>query len=1547
MFSKWTRRLGLLALGSAVVYGSVGCAEERSPINRVQANALDKHFFVGANLSDPKDDPEFYQRNTVVDVPYGAAQAGLFTASYAQPVNRIKWEISENALIARETYERIVDSDYKGSRKTDNGQVVAMFNISSHFDIKRAYNTTTGEELNVVEENTTDRPWYEREFMRVDWSKNLVTDGYMVDTLSQIGVFGGIQWDPMAYYVGDPNDQNAPQFVENEGYFDVTTKAYATPKVVDDPFEPGNKVPCCFYPGEYGGSWPIGNCNPTEVTLRLSFRKVVDNDFEPSDWTGQRMDAFGWFTVDRYGYDRNYGVLDEKWHRFAAKYNIWQQSHVSNGAQDPAERQYAQCATDFWRDGDGNVAKYRGKKDSQGNVQILLDAKTRMPIPTTDDDPNGGPYAWTPVGGDVHRDTNHDGTEDECEVTDENGDLQPYTGQAGARCDEFSNRCSMPLRNRALKTLPWYYGADSPPDLFASTANALGQWNLAVKRSAQIGKMVDARRVGADDSGFLVSEDDLANDKGVNVPEVFVLCHNPTLDEDHPACRQVAMKDQAKCMVRTNGNGGDEACNWGGPKDTKNERHQVYARLGDLRYNLVNIINTPQQPSPWGIMVDADDPTTGEKVATSVNEWGHVLDIASQGTEDLLRWINGEISDAQIMSGQYLRDWVGASKLGTSQHQPAVLETQEIQTRLRSIDTSISKLNGISPAQGATMRPELRRLQAAKNLAANLGPSLDGQFEAFRHSIIGSPWEAQLASPEWLQAAGYDPRTPAAGNDQVIAGASTFRGFNPELQRKVNMLRGKTLAQNASCVVDQPEPDSLVGMARQAQKLYPLPDTKDPNYPALKYQRDKALHQWIREQFHISVIAHEMGHSMGLRHNFTGSFDALNYHPEYWQLRTRNNQEHFCTSDTKFDPNNSALDPVTSHTNGADCVGPRWIDPVTDTEVNGLIWKWASTTVMDYPGDQTQDMNGIGLYDKAAMRFGYADVVDVDNDAKYTGGPKGQNGDRSTKGGAYIFALDGFGGIGGRSLGGNHYSTYNDKYHIIRNCTPPTDPNNPLSAKCDSFDLDYVALRDMKAVDQYDASAAQVLPFLRSNFAIDAKNRVRHPYMFGSDEFADFGNVPVFRFDAGADSYEQFQFLISTYENRYIFDNFRRDRTLFNSRMVISRFTDRYFDKIQGITKSLAFLTALETNPIQAISDPGNLMPMSLGASDGLAMFARIMTRPEPGPYATTDATDPSKALPFAALEDINGQINLPNGQFRVAAGSGEGRYLHNDYDYTQGYYWSDYQLFAGSSYEKHIAVRYLAEAYNHFLSNQKEDYIDGRYKNVNYATLYPNQIRRLFSQVLQNDPQTFAPYVVPPTLGVSKDNVARIRYLPWEKYDETVVSTVNLDYSQDAVILDPLVGWEQQYRMLLDVFWFGPTTLTMDVIDQVRIFSPGDGGTIQIDPNEQVQFKDPGTGTIYVSRTFGQEMINAKSARVERSMGARMIQFANHLAAQTWRIDARDPKTGLLTYTKDANGQLVCADDALCVANSTKLKGYVANLDVVRQLTRQYGYGPLGHGER
>ena len=45
--------------------------------------------------------------------------------------------------------------------------------------------------------------------------------------------------------------------------------------------------------------------------------------------------------------------------------------------------------------------------------------------------------------------------------------------------------------------------------------------------------------------------------------------------------------------------------------------------------------------------------------------------------------------------------------------------------------------------------------------------------------------------------------------------------------------------------------------------------------------------KYIATRAHTAVM-HEMGHSVGLRHNFVGSSDALNYRPQYWQLRTKN-----------------------------------------------------------------------------------------------------------------------------------------------------------------------------------------------------------------------------------------------------------------------------------------------------------------------------------------------------------------------------------------------------------------------------------------------------------------------------------------------------------------------------------------------------------------------------------------------------------------------------------------------------------------------------------
>src|SRR5262249_32776809 len=150
-----------------------GCAGERDPINRVQPNAMSKHFFLGDDLRDASDDPQFHWRNYVVDA--SATQSLVGVGEWGH-VDRIRWEITEDQLSEHKAYQIADGEDDKGATyaPTPNGTIVGVYKITKHFDIRRDYNPSTGEENNVIVENDTDRPWQDREYIRVDWSQNLL-----------------------------------------------------------------------------------------------------------------------------------------------------------------------------------------------------------------------------------------------------------------------------------------------------------------------------------------------------------------------------------------------------------------------------------------------------------------------------------------------------------------------------------------------------------------------------------------------------------------------------------------------------------------------------------------------------------------------------------------------------------------------------------------------------------------------------------------------------------------------------------------------------------------------------------------------------------------------------------------------------------------------------------------------------------------------------------------------------------------------------------------------------------------------------------------------------------------------------------------------------------------------------------------------------------------------------------------------------------------------------------------------------------------------------
>ena len=1524
-----------LLICAALVLGATSCASERSPINRVQANALKKSFFVGDDLASPKDNPEFYYRPTIVDVDYGASQDQLFTASGAQTIARVSFEITEDLLVARLTYERIADTTGNGTPNSpdqNSGQVVAAFKIQSHFDVKRSYNPTTGEELNVIEENSTDSPWYAREYMRVDWSQNLITSAYQLDTLAALTAFdGAFRYEPVAYSATSPTDPDAPLFDPN-GYFDITNKVFVTPQKVFTPF---GYLPACFLsPDFFGGDGPVGNCNPSEVKVRLSFRRVVDNDYEPVHWDGSRMDMFGMFTTgtvnpDRLGYDRNFGVVDDKWYRFVSRHNIWQQSHARDAQGEP-------------------IACYTDKTTPVGALPTR-DALTGVPDDT-------GNQAAGP-----------DGTDDECQ-----------TAGAGSRCDQFSHKCTLPYAERTIKTSAFYYGPESDQSLFGVTAEALSQWDGALRQAAQTARYTECIRVSGGVRTDVIAACKAAYDPTLEgaiqaLPKIFTLCHNPVTADDDAAC--------------------------GTPG--------LLARVGDLRYHMINVIQKPQTSSPWGIMVDAVDPITGEVVAASVNLWNAVTDLAAQGAVDTMRWYLGELSNADIASSAYQRGAISSDQRApqSASSNPPVLSNADVQSRLAALDTRLndgSKLEAPAPGIGARRLADwaesATRQKFGNSVLGTGNTGMDGRMTSAR----GTPVESQLMTAPYLHLARLDPRQQPSEDQTNMA--SPLRGNFAQFLVDFEQQRQVRLAALGRCSEEAPEPSSMADWATIMSTKFPLTD-EDPGTPGIQASaaavadRNAKWHDFIRRRLTVGLIEHELGHSMGLRHQFTSSFDALNFRPQYWQLRTKNGtQTTACTEAT---------------TDGSKCTGPRWLDPITQEERDGLIWRWQQTSVMDYAGDLTQDTLGLGAYDRAAVRLEYADVADVWDEPEAVscrpGGtaPLGGAPDAAcTANGATLHSLlDGFGGLTGPLYNDGrqyfHYSQLNKQMNLIRDCRPAdtSAPANWDEAKdgkyspefdgeivggtvCQGIPTDYVPFRELSPNTGGFVQEPTIGDNVQRNF--DALGRVRRPYMFGTDNYADIGNLPVLRHDNGADAYEVAHYMISEYEDRYLFDNYRRNRTTFSLRNAFMRGYSRYNAKLKEITKGFALYNELfqATGQFDSLTaNDGQFKASALASSLVFDHFARILTRPTSGAHFSDTVWSPFKTAVLRSSDQnpgvtIASDVNLliPDGSTGVGVDVGwGGRLLNNSYDQSKGYYAVDYQLNVGSYYDKTLAIHMLTDSEDRFISQSRDDFQDGRYRNTSFATLFPDGVRRLLANALTED-EDIKGWRVASTKGTPNVDAQGALTQPmgfrawWPKdAPQTCWPTqgrllcqefpsgteVANGTPKESLAVDPEVGFEIHKFITFFSMVNLPESWKANWVDMMRIWVIGTDTPPAFPESETIAWRDPQSGQLYIAHSYGTEEIDGKT--VQRGIAARVLEWMNTLTAQAYSVDPSvvNP-TGEQTVLRYENNDACPPGVSYCVGQPVELSvpfalrvtNYKSVLDYMHLTATQFGfYGPYWRG--
>lgn len=349
----------LVLLTTLLALTAIGCSDQQAAVNQVGVNVVEKSLFTGS----------WYYSRTVIDVDYEAAGFGTYPGDSAidfagggfTTFPRIRWVIDEDTLYAYRDYELLEGANPEHPAPGEHlGHPVAAFAIDSQFDIHRAYNPATHEEVNTIIEDSSDRRWYERDYMRVDWSKNLLP-GYYGQIANLYEVLGVYSHEPADLYIQQQSDfpdswrphfdfmtctglddthcpegerDYAEDYAQGDLYhISFVTQELLSPGIVPDPFT-GQPVNYCLSP--YSG---IPICSTVAIFVRNSFMKVSDTrQYEAQNWNDSRFARHGYFrnerdTVDRMSSadDPAYGYTDFLNYTIN-RHNIWRQWYTQDSS---------------------------------------------------------------------------------------------------------------------------------------------------------------------------------------------------------------------------------------------------------------------------------------------------------------------------------------------------------------------------------------------------------------------------------------------------------------------------------------------------------------------------------------------------------------------------------------------------------------------------------------------------------------------------------------------------------------------------------------------------------------------------------------------------------------------------------------------------------------------------------------------------------------------------------------------------------------------------------------------------------------------------------------------------------------------------------------------------------------------------------------------------------------------------------------------------------------------------------------------------------------
>ncbi len=1182
---------------------AAGCAQDMGTVDRTQQNITKKTDLL-FNADGTRK--EFFVKMTTIEAPYASAYSFV---GYEGTMERGVFDIQENVLYFYRVYPFVTgewadtprhDVDQKltnqdGSDYLVNGQEVWMdknapvlaYPVSSHMDIIWEYNANTGEKTNVKSENTSDRLWHEREYMRVSWGTNLSNSATSM-------FFGNTSSTPTILL-----DQQAAADLESritpaDGYMDFVNDYVMGAQT--EYLEGYGTVPLCwFYPWYAGG---VYECISEKVRTRTSFlvvdpaREAQFHQWDRLDYNDHDMERFGYFRSERLRWDIDYGTTFGGIQRYANRHDIWQR--------------------------------------------------------------------------------------------DENGAII------------------------GVKPIVYHLTEGYPANLVQASIDMAAQWSVAFDATV--------KSVTGKDPIEFPAYDRNGKPMGTSVEHMFLVCeNNDTEAAAHTAV--TALTDPAIC--------GDMSQ----PK-----------YLGDLRYNFVSSVNAPTQVGLYGYGPSSADPLSGRIVSATANVYVAAMHEGAQRAMDRIELLAGIKSFREVADAKYIADDVRAERLKQSTYWKSGFTNEEA-------DAVVSKLVAPEVQSSLTASAPVRTDQnfsASRMAILASNPGIENMFVSddirllFRDPRLGSLAEdlqddrsQSYLLRNWAHVNGTRQKIKAA-MEQTKKGmdmASYYDGAVLRLADEYKLRYDQYVCGELSgtgspaldfSVFNDSNPCSVEALIDQLRVKFAYAEALNPyglnmtyiptplempthNQDLLAIQKTfnavlenfrTQVKEEMLEKIFYGVVIHEVGHTVGLRHNFEASTDALNFKPGYWDLKVRKE---------------------------GDTYQPVGLWAETSEQARAGMREYQYSSVMEYCAKFNMPWMGLGLYDVAAIKYAYGNLVEVFDTAPNLDPFK-----------AYIEVdpMD--------IAPGNEFASLRDDRGeglglALRRIHASNIPNlwGDTARIYARHDVPKSEVIGQVCTNEGAACGdGKVCRRLYEGLRCSIQDTVV-PYRFGSDEMA-WMLPTVTTNDEGVDPYEIVANQRELYENTWVFSGYwHNDPTYWPTYYDNTVRWVFYNMRSQFQWWALNYQVYnhddfwLKKFGKRWEEDLNGGKPGALAAYTSFNTMAGAFGRPEAGTYGKNRLTGR-----FEPVDEVNRNNYNPTVVFLEEAGA---RPIYSNWDYS-GY--QPVVVSSGSIYERIAAFEYLSDPETWFLAT--DDQADTRKFLINYASVFRNEMRELFGGLMANNSQKY-----------------------------------------------------------------------------------------------------------------------------------------------------------------------------------------------------------------